>query len=627
MVVKRFMKTNKVLLSFIGSALLLSGQASAYDIQPPVDNGSAMISRDEAAQSVGVSLTQNGWNDTKALREAYGQIAVDEARQKAGGTTFGRYNPHDDKRQGTLAANSILASDEAALKGAASDLAAMTVRMRIRQSMLPYWTKKRQELTKALTNGRLTSVPFSPALQKAYDRAASKREKLFRLYNGENNPDYMAPFIKDGTQAAEDLYTAACLDAERFAGGAGDAERQSLCEAYGRNVVLSLDDELQVKILKDRLLQQQKGYDQCLDWYEEDLKKYGNPGPSAMLDDAARQSQRDAILSQMEKLAPSKWEELGKLRAEYGAELYAMGYFDQEAARDQSILAVKPPLPKAKRLNIDGEFRVDSANHSGNNDVPDRARARLRVYGDYALNDNWHLIGMLENEKILTGRGDDNWMDLDRLYLSGNLGLVHADLGAFGSFLAEGNVYDSKFKGLRLSGDKPFSYMAEAGTIDDAGFVAAGEAYKDYGQYTYGLGLYSFDLDYAQRRNIFMANVRHPLGIFDVGAMGLFGADDDTSKAGYVLSLSKGEERSWEKGNKYWFLKYYHQPYTTYVSHTMNGLADYLYGFRGWGTGYYYTLMPNLVLQLEYYRLHALDSDKSGNTFWAALSYYFSNHN
>ena len=68
MVVKRFMKTNKVLLSFIGSALLLSGQASASDIQPPVDNGSAMISRDEAAQRVGVSLTQNGWNDTKALQ-------------------------------------------------------------------------------------------------------------------------------------------------------------------------------------------------------------------------------------------------------------------------------------------------------------------------------------------------------------------------------------------------------------------------------------------------------------------------------------------------------------------------------------------------------------------------------
>ncbi|WP_293985763.1 hypothetical protein [uncultured Megasphaera sp.] len=48
----------------------------------------------------------------------------------------------------------------------------------------------------------------------------------------------------------------------------------------------------------------------------------------------------------------------------------------------------------------------------------------------------------------------------------------------------------------------------------------------------------------------------------------------------------------------------------------MTGLADYMDGFRGLGATYHHTLLPNLVLTLEYYRLRELTTGDKGNTLW-----------
>lgn len=121
-----------------------------------------------------------------------------------------------------------------------------------------------------------------------------------------------------------------------------------------------------------------------------------------------------------------------------------------------------------------------------------------------------------------------------------------------------------------------------------------------------------------------MLNVRRPLGLYDVGLMGLVGSDSERkSRKGYVAALSRGEERTWDTGNTYYFLKYYYQPYTTYVSHTMEGMADYMHGFKGIGAGIHYTVAPNWLLQAEYYSLKDLINGDKNHTIWLALSYYF----
>ncbi len=342
--------------------------------------------------------------------------------------------------------------------------------------------------------------------------------------------------------------------------------------------------------------------------------------------EAERDDLRDQLKRVMATISTEDWGRLASRRAEFANELSGLGYFDEEASLAQANSSAKPPEVPVETFRIDGEARIDYGAHHGYKAIGDRMRARLRLYGDYKINDDWHFISMLENEKILSGPGKDNWMDIDRYYLSGKVGEEKVDAGAFGSYLAEGNVYDSKFTGVRVRGEAPFRHLLQAGTINNAGFSAAAEAEVDRGIYTLGAGLYRFDLDWVGQRNIYMLKLHRPWGAYDLGVMGLLGEDKGRSEKGYVISISRGEEKSWEKGNLYYYLKYYHQPYTTYVSHTMEGMADYMSGFEGIGLGLEYTVAPDWVLQASYYNLRDLEDGGRNRTLWLALSYYFANY-
>lgn len=54
----------------------------------------------------------------------------------------------------------------------------------------------------------------------------------------------------------------------------------------------------------------------------------------------------------------------------------------------------------------------------------------------------------------------------------------------------------------------------------------------------------------------------------------------------------------------------------------MNGVADYMHGFKGYGLGLSYTLTRDWVLSLEYDDLEDLQYGTRSRTLWAGLSYY-----
>lgn len=510
------------------------------------------------------------------------------------------------------------------------------------------------------------------------------RRNVLLYYQGEHDPDRLAPYRKEsdhwlGRLAAEVKAYALSLSSSSDPSHP-TPEAEALATQYTKTVLMALDDELQVEILGERFENARKSYEAATKNYEKlyakEISRCMNSGNGFLLtnqragDTGSRgaassalpdhlsgrtaagngmpadgtvvpstpflvprsSEEREALhrklMQQMDQVTSDDWERLARRRVEYADELSAIGYFDRESSHMQASTEVKPPKIPEQRFKIDGEARVDYGSHNGYKSIGDRSRARVRIYGDYNIDDNWHFISMLENQKILSGKGKDNWMDIDRWYLTGKVGSTQVDAGAFGSFLAEGNIYDSKFTGVRVSGEEPFRYMGQAGSIDRAGFVAAAEASIAQDIYRLGAGIYRFDLKDRGQRNIYMLNVHRPLGsLYDLGLMGLLGEDERTSEKGYVVSLTRGKEKTWEKGNIYYFLKYYHQPYTTYVSHTMEGLADYLDGFEGIGAGIHYTVKPNWLLQAEYYNLKDLETDGRNHTFWLALSYYFSNYN
>lgn len=625
------------------------------------------VHRREDARALGRELLLAGEGLGETVKREIGELAVEDA-------------------QARVIANIPINQARTALSTSAGDYEALKAHCLIRQRMLPAWDEEKDSLIISLAQLGGMPVPENPeaAFAKTYEKASMARRNVLLYYQGEHDPDQLAPYRKEsdrwlGRLAAEVKAYALSL-ASSSDPSHPSPEAETLAVQYTKTVLMALDDELQVEILGDRFENARKSYEAATKNYEKlyakeisrcmnsgngfllTNQKAGDTGSRGAASSAAsgsssaakaagsgmsadgtvvpstpflvprsseeREALRKKLMHEMDQITSDDWERLARRRVEYADELSAIGYFDRESSCMQASTEVKAPKISDKRFKIDGEARVDYGAHSGYKSIGDRSHARLRIYGDYNIDDNWHFISMLENEKIVSGQGEDSWMDIDRWYLTGKVGSTQVDAGAFGSFLAEGNIYDSRFTGVRVSGKEPFSYMAEAGTIKHAGFAAAAEASTTHDIYTLGAGLYRFDLEDRGERNIYMLNVHRPLGgLYDLGLMGLLGEDESRSEKGYVVSLTRGKEKTWERGNTYYFLKYYHQPYTTYVLHTMNGLADYMDGFEGIGAGIHYTVKPDWLLQAEYYNLKDLEEGGRNHTFWLALSYYFSNYN
>lgn len=623
--------------------------------------------RREDARALGRELLLAGEGLGETVKREIGELAVEDA-------------------QARVIANIPINQARTALSTSAGDYEAMKAHYLIRQRMLPAWDEEKDRLIMSLSQLGGMPVPRNPeaAFAKTYEKASMARRNVLLYYQGKHDPNRLAPYREEsdrwlGRLAAEVKAYALSL-ASSSDPSHPTPEAEALAVQYTKTVLMALDDELQVGILGDRFENAWKSYEAATKNYEKlyakeisrcmnsgngfllTNQKAGDTGSRGAVPSAAsgsssaakaagngmsadgtvvpsmpflvprsseeREALRRKLMHEMDQITSDDWERLARRRVEYADELSAIGYFDRESSYMQASTEVKAPKPPEKRFKIDGEARVDYGAHSGYKSISDRSRARVRIYGNYNIDDNWHFISMLENEKILSGKGEDSWMDIDRWYLTGKVGSTQVDAGAFGSFLAEGNIYDSRFTGVRVSGKEPFSYMAEAGTIKQAGFAAAAEASTTHDIYTLGAGLYRFDLKDRGERNIYMLSVHRPLGgLFDLGLMGLLGEDERTSEKGYVVSLTRGKENTWQRGNTYYFLKYYHQPYTTYVLHTMNGLADYMDGFEGIGAGIHYTVKPDWLLQAEYYNLKDLEDGGRNHTFWLALSYYFSNYN
>ncbi len=403
----------------------------------------------------------------------------------------------------------------------------------IRQRMLPAWDEEKDRLIISLSQLGGMPVPRDPeaAFAKTYEKASMARRNVLLYYQGEHDPDQLAPYQKEADKWLGMLTAEVKAYALSLASSSDPShptpEAEALAVQYTKTVLMALDDELQVEILGERFENARKSYESATKNYEKLYAKEisrcmnsgngflltnqraGDTGSRGAIPSAAsgsssaakaagsgmpadgtvvpstpflvprsneeREALRRKLMHEMDQITSDDWERLARRRVEYADELSAIGYFDRESSYMQASTEVKAPKISDKRFKIDGEARVDYGAHGGYKSIGDRSHARVRIYGDYNIDDNWHFISMLENEKILSGKGEDSWMDIDRWYLTGKVGRARVDAGAFGSFLAEGNIYDSRFTGVRVSGKEPFSYMAEAGTIKHAGFAAAAE--------------------------------------------------------------------------------------------------------------------------------------------------------
>ena len=339
-------------------------------------------------------------------------------------------------------------------------------------------------------------------------------------------------------------------------------------------------------------------------------------------------------MAQIVAKAMAKGANVDKLAAEFAEELDNLG------------VRVANLEKKADNVKITGEVRYHYTDNGGDFDgYATKLRSRIWVNGQ--INDDWTYTGMLQNEQDLKNDNGDETTDFQRAYVNGKLGGLKVQAGRYNNKLAEGNVYDNRFDGIQVSYGKDVKLTAGYGKADPGSSekIKADEAYyaelsAKMNKLSLAAGYYDFkDIDRIKATDPATGNDQDIWAVsanyaFDknvkVGFMYLNGDEDeyDGADEGYVATLSYKGAKASQAGSWGLVAKYYNQGASTYVDHTMNGLADNSLittneGFKGYSVTANYAFAKNIVGQVEWYDLKSKENSLDAETIWSQLVFTF----
>ncbi len=270
------------------------------------------------------------------------------------------------------------------------------------------------------------------------------------------------------------------------------------------------------------------------------------------------------------------------------------------------------------------------------------AQRRLRLYPSFYVNPHLTIHGMLEDRRDSKNHANDHDLFLSRGYLSYENLSFSADVGRFNYYLVDGNTIDQRVDGVRLRYNESDAKLGrftifKGRTVESKAprkdiFVI--EHRKDKGKWLSQLAY----LDAKERKKRAPSNeTLSSLGIsmgrsgngydhqrigewklayspnhdWTIGVNGLYASGKHKAdhysvhEGGYVLSLTYGEVRPEIPGSFRAWVRYYHQPQSSIIAHTMDGDTTFFQrmGFQGWGLRTDYTLTKGLVWALEGFSL------------------------
>jgi hypothetical protein len=278
------------------------------------------------------------------------------------------------------------------------------------------------------------------------------------------------------------------------------------------------------------------------------------------------------------------------------------------------------------KVNIDGEIRYHYSLNSGPGRWgQDASGIRAYLGFDTAINMDWRAFGMLEAHRNITNYYND--LELSRLYVEGKSGVTQLRAGSFGYLMADGNIYDSGFDGIRADFGGPLKYTVSVGETDSTKETTIATVRYEAFDYSLETGIYHYlPLDGSSDQNtIWTLGGKYNFSNFGVGvtAFGSSRKDSRGEDKGYVFDLNYGDFRTYRPDTYEIFARYYNQPQYTYIAHGMNGPGTRMQGFKGYGLGMSYTLAENVAAGIEYYGLKDKISGDNGKSWWSQLTRYF----
>ena len=282
-------------------------------------------------------------------------------------------------------------------------------------------------------------------------------------------------------------------------------------------------------------------------------------------------------------------------------------------------------------VNFNGQIRwhyVD--NYRSRHDSDDNHQLRSRLYINGKVNETWDYHAMLENKQDFHTNAEEGKTAFERAYVTGPLGGAKVTAGVFGNLMAEGNIYDTSFDGIKFEFGDVVKYSLLYGEADierDNKMFVATASYKDYDyDAAFGYHRISYDEGKPLDNTIWSAGYNYDFGNYTLGAMYLRASEKDAhgDRDGYVLTLTHGRLKEWRAHTYDIYAKYYDQSVNTYLAHTMNGLAGYMDGFKGYSVGAQYAIAKNIVFGLEYYDLKDKITNEKNRTIWTQVIFDFS---
>ena len=303
----------------------------------------------------------------------------------------------------------------------------------------------------------------------------------------------------------------------------------------------------------------------------------------------------------------------------------------------------------ADAVKITGNIRTHYANTTGELAKGHVSKTRSRLFFTGEVNDNWHYVGMLQNEQRWDNAGKNDSGDSEtrfqRAFLTGNIGVVNMTAGRYNGTYAEGNIYDTRVDAVNANTKFGATYLgATWGKMANEDFATTKSKADEFTQVVLGgdIGNLNLEANYLHVRDIdtkwmkgdddiWTAAANYKAGDWKIGAMYLNG-DNDVKKTsakeadsdGWVATLAYKGASSSKPGSWGLFGKYYDQGGATYIAHTMNGNYDAFdgEGFKGWMVGGNLTVAKNMVAQVEYYDLKGKSSEldsKHSKTLWSQM--------
>ena len=236
-----------------------------------------------------------------------------------------------------------------------------------------------------------------------------------------------------------------------------------------------------------------------------------------------------------------------------------------------------------------------------------------------------------------------------RAYVNGKLGGLAVQAGRYNKTdITGGNIHDNRVDGVQVSYGKDVKLTAGYGKATGVDVIAGENKDVAYAELGAKLGAVDAFAGYYKFDNLLKATDDDAIWTVGLGfdlakdlkLTGTYLRSDvdtvtvdnvkynDVDKDGYVVALAYKGAKAAKAGSWGLVAKYYDQGASTYIDHTMNGLADNKLftsaeGFKGYSVAANYTFAKNIVGQVEWYDLEAKEGTKDAQTLWSQVVFTF----